>query len=76
MLLPVELVEVVVLDMRREDGEMTGGVMVCGETAEGGTPWYCCEAEPWGRTLEEVVRVRLWVVWAPAECGARDRGAS
>lgn len=42
---PVELVEVVVLDMRRDGGNPIGGTMVCGETAEPETPWYCWEFE-------------------------------
>jgi hypothetical protein len=37
-MLPVELVEVVVLDMRRDEGYPMGGAIVCGETAEPGTP--------------------------------------
>lgn len=58
---PVELVEVVVLDMRRDDGNPAGGAIVCGET-EPGIPWCCWELEACaGSTLDEVVRVRLWM---------------
>lgn len=43
---PVELVEVVVLDIRRDVGKLTGGTIVCGEMADGEVPWYCWEVEP------------------------------